>query len=90
MTGMFACCGSNGIADTGTSKIDYGPKDGGVYTTHGGNCFRTKGGSLAISQQNAEISGCLAGTRRCGIKNHNYCKSSNVSVDGKSDRMSRT
>jgi len=90
MAGMFVCCGSNGIADSGSLKIDYGPKDGGVCTTHGGNCFRTKGGSLAIPQQNAEILGCLAGAGRCGIENHNHRKSSNVSVDRKSDRKSRT
>jgi len=52
--------------------------------------LQRKGGSLVIPQENAEISGCLAGTRRCGTKNYNYCKSSNVSVDGKSDRKSRT
>jgi len=65
---MFTGCGNNGIADSGSSKIDYGPKDGGICTTRGSNCFRTKGGSLAIPQKNAEISVCLAGTRRRGIK----------------------
>ncbi|GAB0208003.1 protein NYNRIN-like [Grus japonensis] len=31
MAGMFACRGSNGAADSGSSKIDYGPK---VYVPH--------------------------------------------------------
>ena len=60
MAGMFARRGSDSIADSGNLKIDYGPKDGGICTTHGSNCSRTKGGSLAVPQQNAEISGCLA------------------------------
>jgi len=49
-----------------------------------------KGGPLAVPQQNAEISSCLTGARRCGTENHNHRKSSNVSVDKKSDRKSRT
>ncbi|GAB0206387.1 cAMP-dependent protein kinase inhibitor alpha [Grus japonensis] len=34
MAGMFACRGSNGAADSGSSKIDYGPKDSGICTAY--------------------------------------------------------
>ncbi|GAB0209552.1 protein NYNRIN-like [Grus japonensis] len=46
---MFACRGSNGAADSGSSKIDYGPKDSGICTTHGNNCLLERKGGHWLS-----------------------------------------